>query len=88
MYIIILKLELLDRNLQRLTSLIGKPSPTLRNIGSSTSSMYQPKLFNICAIANAQNGIEVTILRHGTRFLAFGSSAYKSHTIFHYIKYL
>ena len=40
----------------QLTSLIGNPSPTLKNIGSSTRSMYHPKLFNVCVMIKAQNG--------------------------------
>ena len=46
---------------EALSHLIANPNPTLKNIGSSTSNMYQPKLFNVCATAKAQNGREVAI---------------------------
>ena len=52
-------------------SFISNPSPSLRNIGSSTSNMYQPKLFKTCAMSNAQNGIELAISRQGTFLLFF-----------------
>ena len=49
-----------------ITSFMENPSPILKNIGSSTSSMYQPKLFNTWVTVKAQNGPEVKIWRQGT----------------------
>ena len=54
---------------EKLTSLIANPNPTLKNIGSSTSNIYQPKLLRVCVIANAQKGIDVAIWRQGTRLV-------------------
>ena len=42
------------------------PSPFLMNMGSSTRSMYQPKLLNVCEIMMAHTGPEVKIFFQGT----------------------
>jgi hypothetical protein len=42
------------------------PSPVLMNIGSSTRSMYQPKLFRVWVKVRAQKGTEVKMSFQGT----------------------
>ena len=48
------------------------PSPVLMNMGSSTRSMYQPKLFRVWVKVKAQNGTEVRMSFHGTASLGAG----------------
>jgi hypothetical protein len=62
------------------------PSPVLMNMGSSTRSMYQPKLLRVCVTIRAQKGTEVKIAFQGTASLGVG---YKNKTQnIYYIKYL
>jgi hypothetical protein len=48
------------------TSLMLNPSPALMKEGSSTSSMYQPKLLRVCVMSKAQNGTDNAISFSGT----------------------
>jgi hypothetical protein len=43
-----------------------KPSPDLMKSGSSTRSMYQPKLLHVCVMMMAHTGTDVTMLFQGT----------------------
>ncbi len=45
---------------------MAKPSPVLRKVGSSISSMYHPKLLRKCAIMMAQTGMDVKTFLQGT----------------------